>query len=484
MTDEALRALERAAHAQGGAAEWTAYAQALARAGRSGEAYTAASRAITLEPSSPARELLTPCWVERSFSAVAGRVVTSVPWRGLRELAAPRLVSAGGLMQAGLDARDLGRGLVAFAAEGEVTPPGWLAAPPQLNVADVVTGEVLWKDASPIAVRFAVGNRAIGIASEREPNTLVARDPASGRELARGAMPTAVRTLDFFASALALDERTLAGLSGRAPLGVARSSQLLLLDVETLEVVGEAVLPKTEELQLVAADGRILAIADEDRGEVAAFDRSGERLWRVPFKGKLASEDRFFAGHARGQLYFSLEDGRTVVRIDAADGKVHKPVASPSAGELQEVFAFGDLLVFRCNDDDPRVGAVIEDGLLGVAPDTLEVLWRAERANYAWLAATADSLLVVEIANAGARGGARRAGSVVAIDPKTGETTARIDFGRTGPFGPPLLAAGRIVFGANSKQKDASLVVIDDASLAPSTPATPKKTSKPRAKKK
>lgn len=164
MTDDALRGLEQATVRRPDDPQaWAALAHAHARLGREEESMRAAVRALRLDPASEARDLLLPMSAARP-----GRpeLINAVAWRGSRFGEVRTVEGAPPVDWRTGPMHDLGHGLVAYAAGGELVG------------IDVANARVAW------------------------------RQPTSGRYLLLGSQLWLERTSDGLASIARVDHRT------------------------------------------------------------------------------------------------------------------------------------------------------------------------------------------------------------------------------------------------------------------------------------
>jgi hypothetical protein len=363
----------------------------------------------------------------------------SVPWSGLRSLVGARTLGAGPPPRPNRPIADLGRGFVLVDLGGE------------LGAFDVFSGALAWRRPRGDAPCAAVVGDAVVLVSVAGPGTLLveridARTGASSASLrlerTRAAPPIDPDDL----SAFPLDARTLAVLTCERNAGAPRSIRglgrdahsLITVEVESGRLVGDAALPESGMLAGRAVSGNVVASA-EDRRLVVALDAAGSTLFERDLEATLL-------GAADGRLLVALP-GRPwrLTALDLAGKEAGATLAEhPLAGRPERLLLTA-----------AHLHLVLEAGT------SVERFARADLAPAGRLAlpgrgelvSTADSLLWLR-----PEPRQRTTGEVVALDPATGDETARLRVSALAPRPDPVLVAGRLLLAAS---RDATFVAIE-----------------------
>ncbi len=400
--DAELRELERRASATGDADAWAKYAFGLARAGRTFDAFTAASRALTLDCSSPARDIF-PAPM-RSVHGVA------VEWPGLRDLREVRALSVARAET--VHAVSAGAGAVVGFSGGE-RPFGF----------DPVSAKILWElDALDAHVLHGLtGNLLwVGSPSVEETRTIRFLDPRTGKDV------RSPFTLPLpLAHPYVMNERTLWGGVGNSDRG---ADEDWIVDLESGEARRLFAFPHGAEWRYSSFSAKVAFAgwgdyASDGQHTFCGVDFGGREVWRRRIEAIASSIDE--------TLVLPSWDRSRLRILDADSGKLIE--AEPL--DVQYVRAVvGDAVIV-----DLRLGC----GLAAIDRRTGRLLWKRDmpqREGSIWGAgATADSILVT------IKDRATSAWTLEAVDPNTGELLAS----RAIPdlsMGSPVLVAGRAVF--------------------------------------
>ena len=407
MSDDALRAREREAVEHPGVSAETRLAFEHARAGRENEAFRAALRALALDPSSGARELIRPTWPLR-----CGRDwYRAVPWPGLRTLREPRPLRdvPGSHMLSSI--HDLGRGVIAYSAERS------------LVAVNVFEERVVWRRDGLNRLGLRDG-RLVAIVDDQDGSlSIETLDMATGETRARIA-PGIPGCPDL----LLLDEHRLVVLETLEETHSDRAESryvvaLATFDLDSGERLGRCEIPPLStppDLNPVGDAVVFVMLADpSDFAGMRGFDLAGHEVIRLPGRDVVG---------AFGTSAMFLDSDYRLAILDLLTGEQRS-----TSGTVHAYEPVGCVT-------PARIALFGQGGLGFFDRRTLECLWRDERGRgECHVAATGNAVLSVSGA-----GGAELA--VRSLDPETGRELASVPLNPVFPVRMALVA-GRVLLG-------------------------------------